>query len=306
MANKVIVVVGPTATGKTAVSVELAKRLDGEVISADSMQIYKELRIGTARPDGEEMCGIPHHMMGVVSPDESYSVAQYKYDATEHIESILSRGKLPIVVGGTGLYIGALTCDLDFTGVQADEEYRQELSKLYDEKGGEYVHRILAAQDPEAALRIHMNDKKRLIRRLEINRLGITDKFSMVTYSTKYDFCMIGITKDRPVLYSDIETRVDKMFNMGLEEEVSAIYEKYGKISAFSAIGYKEFLPYFNGEQSIDDVRADIKQSTRRFAKRQLTWFRRDERIQWYNVCKHDCILSLVNDIISSVQAEDI
>ncbi len=281
MKKKVYIICGPTASGKTGISVELAKLVIGEVISADSMQIYKEMSIGTAVATEEEKQGIPHHMLCCVEPDADYSVALYKQDAEKHIEQILNSGKTPIICGGTGLYINSLTHDLDFSKAGADDGLREELSHRFDEDP-ESLYNELVALDPDSAKRIHYNDKKRIIRRLEILRSGKPDEYDFDRHSDRYDFRIYALGGDRSILYDRINLRVDVMLEQGLEDEARALYLKYGEnIKAFNAIGYKEFIPYFKGEIDIDKVAYDIKLNTRHYAKRQLTWFRRDDRISW-------------------------
>lgn len=282
--RKVYIIAGPTASGKTALAVSLAKRLNGEVVSADSMQIYREMRIGTALPTEKEKEGIPHHMLEIVSPDVKFSVAMYQEQAFTAINEILSRGKTPIVAGGTGLYINSLTYRLNFTNTIENPEFRAELSLRYDESP-KTVYEELLEKDPECAERIHQNDKLRIIRRLEIlNFSPDTPEYDFRQPNTDYDFGMFALTRERPLLYDGINQRVDSMANEGLSEEVRQVYEKYGsEITAFSAIGYKEFLPYFENTCTETEVYEKIKQNTRRFAKRQLTWFRRDPRFHWLN-----------------------
>lgn len=284
--TKVLGIFGPTAAGKTSIAIYIAKRLGGEIISCDSMQIYDELFIGTARPTREEMAGIPHHLMGFIKPDIPYTVALYQRDAQKAIEKIAEKGKLPMLVGGTGLYANAITYELDFSRVTADDSLRQQLSEIYETKGALYLHELLAQKDPAAAARIHPNDKKRLIRRLEVLERGEDEQpFDFNRLNQTYDFLLFGITKTRELLYRDIEHRVDDMLMAGLEEEARRIFDKYGKdITAFQAIGYKEFLPYFAGEMTCEETIERIKRNTRRFAKRQLTWFRRDPRIHWIEI----------------------
>lgn len=300
--KKLIIITGPTASGKTSVSVELAKKINGEIVSADSMQIYSEMLVGTARPTEEEMDGIPHHLMGFISPDMAYSTAQFKKDAEEKIEEIFARGKQPIVVGGTGLYINSLTYDIGFEAPQGDPELRKKLEAEYDEKGAAHMYALLLEKDPEAAKRIHRNDKLRVVRALEIAEKGGRGEYNFRRPSEKYDFRIFATVKPREKLYSDIEKRVDIMFCLGLEAEARQLYEKYGEnIQAFAAIGYKEFLPYFKGQADLKSVSDMIKQSTRRYAKRQLTWLRPDTRINWIDVSQADCISDIVCDIITKI-----
>lgn len=284
MQKKLIVILGPTASGKTDLAIRVAKAVDGEVVSADSMQIYREMHIGTARPLAQEQEGIAHHLLGFVDPDAAYSVACYQKDALQAIEEIFSRGKQPILAGGTGLYLNSILYDLDFTQTEPNYTLRQELEEQY-QKDPALLHAKLAQLDPAAAQRIHPNDKKRLIRRLEIlEDVGRGQPYEFRRPQSRFQIQQIGITKPRQKLYEDIERRVDAMFAQGLEAEVREIFRKYGaNIAAFSAIGYKEFLPYFAGKATLEETKQLIKQNTRRFAKRQLTWFRREEQVCWFS-----------------------
>lgn len=282
----VIVVCGPTASGKTAVGVELALRLGGEVVSADSMQIYKGLAISTAKPSPEEMKGVPHHLMDFLEPDEPFSVADYVKMARECISDIHKRGKLPIIVGGTGLYINSLIDNISFDHIVSDDSLRKKLEEEAAEMGKEHMHEKLRSLDPEAAENIHPNNIIRVIRAVEMcllsGRTGSENREESRKIESPYDPCMIGLTCfDRQVLYDRINRRVDKMLEEGLEAEVRAVYEKYKLRTAFNAIGFKEMIPYFEGECSLEEAADKIKQETRHYAKRQLTWFRRDVRITW-------------------------
>ncbi len=288
MKQKVIFIIGPTAAGKTDIALDLAEHFKGEIICADSMQIYQDMHIGTARPLYEEQRGIPHHLFGFIAPDAEYNVAKYQKDAKQILANLSIKGTLPLVVGGTGLYINSLLYNIDFTQTAPNQELRQELSNQYNLPGGpDKLYSELVKKDPVAALRIHPNDKKRLIRRLEI--LLLEEPSAALTYNfcttmqESYESLIIGINKERELLYKDIEKRVDIMISQGLEEEVRKVYEHYGeKITAFSAIGYKEFLPYFHGIASKKETIELIKRNTRRFAKRQLTWFRKIPSVQWF------------------------
>ena len=284
--GKVYIVAGPTASGKTGLAVELAKRINGEVVSADSMQIYREMAIGTALPTEEEKQGIPHHLLEIVAPDEKFSAAMYQERAFAAIDDILSRGKTPVVAGGTGLYINSIVYRLDFTSTEEDPQLRAELSARYD-ADPTALYRELLEKDPASGERIHLNDKLRVIRRLEILAKGDGGEYDFQRENNDYEFVMVALTKNRPDLYADINRRVDIMAGEGLTEEVRTVYEKYGsEITAFSAIGYKEFVPYFLGECTEETAYEQIKQNTRRFAKRQLTWFRRDQRFLWLDTAE--------------------
>lgn len=288
----VLVVCGPTASGKTAVGVELAKRLNGEIVSADSMQIYKGLRISTAKPTEEEMGGIPHHMIDFLEPCESYSVADYVRDAKKCIEDIHRRGKLPILVGGTGLYINSLTDNITFDHIASDLVLRKSLEREAAEKGKEYMYERLKKIDPDAWSKIHPNNVIRIIRAVEMaeisGRSGAENRRESRKKPSPYKVCMIGLTCfDRAMLYERINRRVDKMTEDGLVEEVRRVRESCTPGTAFNAIGYKELMPYFEGNIPLDEAIEQIKRNTRHYAKRQLTWFRRDERISWIDTAEN-------------------
>ena len=289
MKEKIIAVVGPTASGKTALSIRLAQALDGEIISCDSMQIYRGMCIGTAAPTVEEMAGIPHHLIGILPPSEEFSVADYRERAAACIEDITSRGKTPIFCGGTGLYLDALLRVSEFSEVEKSEELRRELTEYAAINGNEALHAQLAEVDPEAAAAIHPNNVRRVVRALEMYRLtGVTktecDKRSLVQ-DQAYDARILALDYHaRTILHRRIEMRVDQMMEMGLEAEVRALYEAgllKPKSIAGQAIGYKEFLPYLAGECPLSAVADEIKAATRRYARRQLTWFRRYESGMW-------------------------
>lgn len=301
--GSVICIVGPTASGKTKLSIELAKKIHGEIISADSMQIYRYMDVGTAKPTCEEMQEIKHHMIDLIDPDQNFSVAQYQNQARVIIDDCLQRAVYPIVVGGSGLYINALTYDLDFFEVSGSKN-REALEKEYDQYGALYMHEKLKRLDLKAAKRIHPNDKKRIIRRLEILESGKGEThYQFEKPNCMYQYILVGITKNREKLYEDINHRVDEMRHQGLEEEVRKIYDQYGiESTAFQAIGYKEFIPYFEGRASVEEVYNAIKQNTRRFAKRQFTWFKRDPRIQWFVNDDPACFPVLVDDILNVIK----
>ena len=284
----ILVVAGPTAAGKTAVSIAMAKRYGGEVVSCDSMQLYKYMDIGSAKPTAEEMDGVPHHMVGVIDPREPFSVAVYQEMAKAVIADIASRGKLPVICGGTGLYLNALLYEMDFGPSRRDDTYRRELEAFADKEGNEALHARLESVDPAAAARIHPNNRKRVIRALEAAELDgkPLDAFESVRRkSDSYHARMLGITWDRPTLYQRIDDRVDQMLADGLVEEVRGLMDM-GFTSddiAMKGIGYKELLDCFAGLYPMEEAVRLIKRNTRHYAKRQLTWFKRYEEMVWFN-----------------------
>lgn len=289
MAEKILVVTGPTATGKTALSVELAKKLGGEIVSADSMQIYRGMDIGTAKVTKAEMQNIPHHMIDIADPSEDYSVSRYVEEADAAVRGILSRGRLPIVAGGTNLYIDSLIAGLDFAEKAEDAALRESLNKQYDDIGGEAMLEHLRGFDPERAAKLHPADKRRIVRAVEIYILTgetITRHDEETKKRPKrYDAVKIALTfADRAVLYDRINARVDKMVSDGLFDEVKGLLDSglSPESTSMQAIGYKEPAAYFRGEMSRDEAVELIKLSSRRYAKRQLTWLRRDDSIHWH------------------------
>lgn len=287
MKPKVVVIVGPTASGKTALSIELAKRINGEIISSDSMQIYKDMDIGTAKVTKEEAEGIKHYLVDCVSPDERYTVSDFKKDAEKAIEEILAKGKTPIVVGGTGLYVNSLIYGIEYQDMNFDEEYRNELmEKAETEDGLKMLWDEANKIDPEAMTKISHNDKKRIVRVLEIFKATGKTKTEQEILSrqkgVKYDYKVFGITMERGKLYSRINLRVDLMIENGLEEEVRNLVNKYTKFpTAMQGLGYKEVVEYFEGNLSREEMIDKIKQESRRYAKRQLTWFRKNKETIW-------------------------
>lgn len=290
--ESVIVIAGPTASGKTRISIQLAKEINGEIVSADSMQVYKYMDIGTAKPDSEEMSGIKHYLISEVSPDEEFSVARYRDLALKYIDEILKKGKKPIVVGGTGLYINSLIYNIDFSETVSDWELRKRLEKEAKEKGNKHIHDILKQIDPHAAAKIHENDLKRIIRAIEVyTHTGrpITFHQEMSRQAPpKYNFVIIGLNMDRQVLYDRIDKRVDKMLEKGLIDEVRELKRLgYGMNTIpMQGLGYKEMLSYLRGELTYEEAVNLLKRRTRRYAKRQLTWFRRIENLMWVDVDK--------------------
>lgn len=285
MKPKVVVIVGPTASGKTAVSIELAKKINGEIISADSMQIYKYMDIGTAKPTLDEMQGIKHYMLDVVMPDETFNVAKYKSMAESAIEEILKKGKVPIIVGGTGLYVNTLVDGIEFADVPGDEEYRNELIEKGYREGAMSIYKELEKVDSESAKKIDPNNIRRVARALEIYKVTGKTKTQLDIESrkeVKYDYRLFGMEWDRETLYNRIDLRVDKMIEAGLIDEVRNVTEKF-KISntAVQGLGYKEVIEFLNGNISYEEMIEKLKLETRHYAKRQLTWFRKDKRIKW-------------------------
>lgn len=282
----VYVIGGPTASGKSKLAVELAKKVNGEIISADSMQIYKEMNIGTAKVNKEEMQGVQHYLVDFVSPDERYSVSNFKKDAEKAIEEILEKGKTPIVVGGTGLYIDSLIYGIEFQNEEVDLEYRDKLNKIADEKGLESLYKKAQEIDPEAMKKISINDRKRIIRVLEIyHKTGKTkteQELQSRKNEVKYEYKVFAITMDREKLYERIEKRIDFMIEQGLIEEVKQILEKYHTFpTAMQGLGYKEVVEYLEGSCTKEEMIEKIKKETRHYAKRQLTWFRKNKETIW-------------------------
>lgn len=279
------IIAGPTASGKTSLSIELAKRLNGEIVSADSMQIYTSMDIATAKPDAEEMQGIPHHLIGIIEPGEEFSVAQYKLKATEAIEDILSRGKQPIVVGGTGLYIDTLMNNTEYLEYEKSD-VRSTLEARNEREGTLSLLNELSSIDPETAEKLHVNDAKRIIRALEVyysTGKTISEQRDLSHLNeSPYRWCLIGLNaEDRRYLYDRINLRVDIMLRNGLIEEAKEFFASQASRTAVQAIGYKELRSYLDGEATLDDVIEKLKMETRRYAKRQLTWFRRYSEINW-------------------------
>ena len=284
---KVIVIVGPTASGKTSLSIELAKKINGEIVSCDSMQIYKDMNIGSAKPTQEEMQGIKHYLIDVVSPNERFSVAEYKKQAEKAIEEILSKGKVPIVIGGTGLYADSLIYGIEYQEIEFDEKYRKALEiQAQTDDGLEMLYNQAKRIDEEAIKKISENDKKRIIRVLEIYHQTGKTKTELEAESrkneVKYDYKVFAINMDRQVLYDRINRRVDIMIENGLIQEVENLLKKYKQFpTAMQGLGYKEVVQYFNKELTKEEMIDKIKQETRRYAKRQLTWFRKNKETIW-------------------------
>jgi len=283
--NKVIILLGPTGVGKTGASILLAKELDTDIISADSMQIYRHMNIGTAKPSHKELSAIKHHMIDVVDPWESFSTGKYIAAVVPVIEGLHGMGKIPVVVGGTGLYIKAMTRGI-FSGPSADWTLREELLSMENEESGSLYH-YLKELDPEAAGKITPNDIRRIIRALEVcltSNTRMSEMQGKLTQPLPYEFIKIGITRDRKELYRLIEDRVDSMMQSGLVEEAKIILGMNPDRTPMQAIGYKEIAMHLDGKISLDEVVMLIKRTTKRYAKRQFTWFRKEENIHWVDI----------------------
>ena len=283
---KVIVICGPTASGKTTLSIQLAQKINGEIISSDSMQIYKDMNIGTAKPDQQEMQGIKHYLLDFVEPNQRYSVADYKKDAENAIEDILQKGKVPIIVGGTGLYVDSLIYGIEYPNIEFDENYRKELERRVEKEGLEKLYEKAKKIDPQAMKKISRNDQKRILRVLEIyNATGKTkteQEIESRKNEVKYDYRVFAINMDREKLYDRINKRVDIMIQKGLIEEVENLLKKYNEFqTAMQGLGYKEVVEYIQGKVLKEDMIENIKRESRRYAKRQITWFKKNKQTIW-------------------------
>ena len=289
MKQPLIVLTGPTAVGKTSLSISLAKAVNGEIISADSMQVYKKMDIGSAKIRSEEMQGIPHYLVDVLEPEEEFHIVKFQQMAKNAMEDIYSRGKIPILVGGTGFYIQAVTKDIDFTEAQQENDYRKELEALAEEKGGEHLHEMLRKVDPVSADAIHAHNVKRVIRALEFyhqNGSPISaHNEEQKQHESPYNLAYFVLNMPRELLYERIDLRVDQMMKEGLLEEVSRLKEEgcHRGMVSMQGLGYKEILAYLDGEYPLEEAVRVLKRDTRHFAKRQLTWFRREQEVIWVN-----------------------
>ncbi len=294
MKKPLIILTGPTAVGKTKASIQLAKAIGGEIISADSMQVYRHMDIGSAKITSEEMQGVKHYLIDVLEPDEEFHVVKFQQLAKEAMEEIYAKGKIPIVVGGTGFYIQALLYDIDFTENNEDTAYRKELEQIADTKGAEYLHEMLREVDEKSAENIHANNVKRVIRALEFFK-QTGQKISEHNEkerekSSPYAFCYFVLNDKRESLYKRIELRIDEMIKEGLIVEVEALKEKgyTREMTSMQGLGYKEILDYLNGATSLEEAVYILKRDTRHFAKRQITWFKREKDVIWVNKDEFD------------------
>lgn len=303
---------GPTAVGKTRLSLELAGAFGAEIISGDSMQVYRGMDIGTAKITEAEMKGIPHHLIDIHDPLVAYSTAEFQEQGTRLIEEISSRGRLPFIVGGTGLYIESLCYGFRFSEAVADEAFRSEQDAYAEEHGAEALHARLAAVDPASAERLHPNDRRRIIRALEIyhqTNIPLSDSLSGQKKESPYELCLIGLTMDRKKLYKRIEERIDQMLAEGLVAEVQGLLERgYSRsLVSMQGLGYKEIAAYLEGESTLEEAVVLLKRDTRRFAKRQLSWFRHMKEIQWIDVeesQKHSENFTMIQQIIAQTFAK--
>lgn len=300
MNNKLIAIVGPTATGKSDLAVLVAKQLNGEIVSADSAQVYRGLDIGSAKVTEEDKDGIPHFLLDIVGPETDYNIGMFQQDAKAAIEDIQSRGKLPILCGGSGLYVNSVInkgYDLN-ASPESDPEARKKWMALEEERGKGTLYQILLEKFPNRAQKIHANDYQRILRALEMESDAAADQNAQ--WESPYDLSVYGLTMDREILYQRIEMRVDKMFRNGLIDEVKDLLEMGYKVdgNALSALGYKEIIPYLNGDCTEEEASELLKKGTRHFAKRQLTWFRRDPRIKWFDVFEDGGLNAIANSIL--------
>ena len=307
-----IILTGPTAVGKTALSIGLAKAVDGEIISADSMQVYRKMNIGTAKIEPSEMQGVRHHLIDILDPGEEFNVVLFKRYALEAMEDIYSRGKIPVIVGGTGFYIQALLYDIDFEDNDNDMSYREELQRLTAEKGNSYIHDMLSKVDPESAEKIHENNVKRVIRALEFYRkTGMKISEHNETEAQKespYNFEYFVLNDDRSKLYDRIDRRIGIMLEQGLEAEVrQLVSEGYSRdLVSMQGLGYKEIIDYIQGRCSFDEAVYTLKRDTRHFAKRQITWFKREKQVTWVNKNEYDSESSILEYMMNRLREKNI
>ena len=306
--QKLLVIIGPTAVGKTMLSIEMAKRYNGEIISGDSMQIYRGMDIGTAKITKDEMEGIPHHLIDIKEPSENFSVAEFQLLVRAKIAEIAKKGKLPIIVGGTGLYIQSVIYDYQFSDVPGDETYRLKLEERVKEIGNEALFQELVEVDPESASQIHPNNVRRVIRALEIFHLTghtMQDFQRSQQPDLLYNTAIIGLTMEREKLYERINHRVDVMMEEGLIEEVKSFYQQgLCDCQSIQAIGYKEIFTYFDGQVTLEEAIANLKQNSRRYAKRQLTWFRNKMEVTWFDMNDVENLPKKIKEISHCVEGK--
>lgn len=309
MKKYIIIIAGPTAVGKTEYAIEIAKVVNGEIVSADSMQLYKYMDIGSAKPSGEELSQIKHYLVDQIDPREKFSVVQYQKLAKAAIREIFNKGKIPVVSGGTGLYINSLMYEMDFAAPPSDEAFRKELETLAEQKGREYLHSRLAELDSDAAARIHPNNVKKVIRAIEAaengSKIRAFDKASVP--AADYEVLLAGLTRDRKELYERINRRVELLIEKGLVNEVSSLMQMglgYDDIS-MKGIGYKEIIGSLEGRYTLDEAIELIKKNTRHYAKRQLTWLRRYDNIKWFNLSSYEDKTMAMGDILKWLRTNE-
>lgn len=312
MKKPLIILTGPTAVGKSALSIALAKAVNGEIISADSMQVYRQMDIGTAKIMPGEMDGVPHYLIDVLSPKEDFNIVLFQKMAKEAMEEIYAKNKIPILVGGTGFYIQAVLYDIDFTESEEDSPYREELWQIAKTQGETVLHQMLGECDPEAAKEIHPNNVKRVIRALEFYK-STGKKISEHNAQERkkespYDFLYLVLNQDRAILYDRIEKRIDLMVEQGLVEEVKALKEQgcHKEMVSMKGLGYKEILSYLDGECTLEEAVEILKRDTRRFAKRQLTWFRREKEPVWIDKGTYKNEDEILKDILKMLKEKGI
>lgn len=303
MERKILILVGPTAVGKTDYAIDIAKALDGEIVSADSMQLYKYMDIGSAKPTKAEREAAVHYLVDEIDPRENFSVFQYMQMAKNTINHIFELNKVPVISGGTGLYINSLMYEMDFSVKPDNSDYRRELEEFAASEGNQALHDRLRAEDPQAAERIHPNNVKKVIRALEMLKEGQTKvrEFSESFVKTKdYDYCLVGLKRDREELYERIDKRVDILMDEGLLDEIKML-QNMGLTEeniSMKGIGYKELFGFLKGEYDLDEAVRLIKRNTRHYAKRQMTWFRRYDEIEWFNLSEYESKENALNDIL--------
>lgn len=312
MKKPLIILTGPTAVGKTKLSIALAKAVNGEIISADSMQVYQHMDIGTAKIMPEEMDGVPHHLVDVLSPMEDFNIVRFQQMAKQAMEEIYQKGKIPILVGGTGFYIQAVLYDIDFTESEEDSEYREQLWEISRKEGEEALHQMLREVDPKAAEEIHPNNVKRVIRALEFYKSTGTPisehNEEQKKKESPYQFLYLVLNQDRAILYERIEKRIDQMLQQGLVEEVKSLKEMgcQKDMVSMKGLGYKEILAYLDGETSLEEAVDILKRDTRRFAKRQLTWFRREKEPVWIEKGSYGSEEEILEEILTLLREKNI
>ena len=310
--NPLIILTGPTAVGKTALSIGLAKAVDGEIISADSMQVYRKMNIGTAKIEPEEMRGVRHHLIDILDPAEEFNVVLFKKYALRAMKDIYSRGRIPIIVGGTGFYIQALLYDIDFEENDNDMSYREKLQNFADTHGNTFLHDMLAEVDPESAKKIHENNVKRVIRALEFyKKTGMKISEHNETESQKessYNFEYFVLNDDRQKLYDRIDRRIDIMLEAGLLDEVKLLVsEGYSReLVSMQGLGYKEIIDYIQGRCTLDEAVYTLKRDTRHFAKRQITWFKREKHVTWVDKSEYDSESEILSFMLDRLREKEI